>query len=204
MAKNNSTFGKFLALTTAVAAIGGACYIFRDQIKESEVYKKSKDKLSSLRDKMTDKLSNEEDDFFFDDEFEDDFEEDVFTEDAKNNREYTSITINSKDTTDKEASLSDNDTNVEDEETMIVTASIEEDLAMKAEEDIADTIVQETEDVKEIFSDVTIPTITFGTSTADKNEEAPTAEEASAYENEGLSDVEDDPDTLAEQDRLDF
>ena len=86
MGKNNSTFGKLLAFTTTVAAIGGACYIFRDQIKESSIYQKASDKFDELRKNMKNKHASDDEDFFFDDEFEDDFEDDVFTDDAKLNR----------------------------------------------------------------------------------------------------------------------
>lgn len=77
MAKKNSFIGNLIALTATVATIGGVCYIFRDKIKESDVYKKSADKLSGLRNKMCDNCSNE-DDFYFDDDFDDDFEDDFF------------------------------------------------------------------------------------------------------------------------------
>lgn len=161
MGKKNSTFGKLLAFTTTAAAIGGACYIFRDQIKESSIYKKASDKFSGLRNKMSDKFSNNEDDFFFDDDFEDDFEDDVFSDDAKNNREYTSITINPK-----------------EEETSVT------DVAKEMKEDISNAV----EDLKE---------------SSDKKDET-TPEEFSGYENEGLSDVDEDPDVLSDMDKLDF
>lgn len=159
MGKKNSTFGKLLAFTTTVAAIGGACYIFRDQIKESSIYQKASDKFNGLRNKMNDKYTNEDDDFFFDDDFEDDFEDDVFTDDAKKNREYTSITINPKE---------------EDE-------APSPDVAAEA-----------------------IPTISFGKDATDKKDETSATEEVLGYENEGLSDVSEDPDTLADMDKLDF
>lgn len=182
MSKKNS-FGKLLAFTTTVAAIGGACYIFRDQIKESEIYKKSVDKLSALRNKMSDKYSNEDDDFFFDDEFEDTFEEDVFSDDAKQNREYTSITINAKEETFDNAS----------------------DAAKEVAEDIANAVKSKTEDMKEIFADNSIPTISFGSNQdSEQKEDSSATEEVLGYENEGLSDVDEDPDALEEQDKLDF
>lgn len=162
MGKKNSTFGKLLAFTTTVAAIGGACYIFRDQIKESSIYKKASNKFSGLKNKMNDRFSNEEDDFFFDDDFEDDFEDDVFSDEAKKNREYTSITINPK-----------------DEDNIPAT-----DVA----KEVADDISKAVEDLKE---------------TSDKKDES-TTEEVSDYENEGLSDVDEDPDVLSDMDKLDF
>lgn len=156
MSKKNSTFGKLLALTTTVAAIGGACYIFRDQIKKSSLYKKASEKLESLRDKVSNPSTGEEDDFFFDDELEDDFDDDVFNEDAKQNRDYTSITINAKN------------------------------------------------------EDDSIPTISVDGKPSDLKEETPSTDETASkeditgYENEGLSDVDEDPDVLADMDKLDF
>lgn len=156
MGKKNSTFGKLLAFTTTVAAIGGVCYIFRDQIKESSVYKKASDKFDELRNNMKDKHTDEEDDFFFDDDFEDNFEDDVFAEDAKLNREYTAIIINPKEEKELDSSKTESEA---------------------------------------------IPTISFGN---DADNKKSVTEEVSGYENEGLSDVSEDPDTLADMDKLDF
>ena len=90
MAKNK--FGKFLAFTTTVAAVGTTCYIFRDKIKESTLYQKTINALAAL-------LNTEEDfaeeAFFLDDDFEKEDESSIFSEDNKG-REYTSITINAK------------------------------------------------------------------------------------------------------------
>ena len=207
MAKKNSTLGKLLAFTTAVAAIGGACYIFRDQIKESEIYKKSADKLSALRNKISDKLGNEEDDFFFDDDFEDDFEDDVFSDNAKNNREYTSITINPKENitetvTDATEDVADAIADVQEDITE-TSEDLQEDVE-DVVQDVAKDFAEESEDMKEIFSDTTIPTITFGSSASNKKDDFVLTDEISGYENQGLSDVDEDPDVLADQDRLDF
>ena len=46
MAKKKNKLGKFLAFTTTAAAIGGTCYIFRDKIKQSSIYKAVSSKLS--------------------------------------------------------------------------------------------------------------------------------------------------------------
>ena len=64
MAKKS--FGKFIAFTTAVTAIGGVCYIYRDKIKESSIYQSITGKIADWMDKDL-----EQDDFNFDD---DDFE----------------------------------------------------------------------------------------------------------------------------------
>ncbi len=238
MGKKNS-FGKLLAFTTTVAAIGGVCYVFRDQIKESNIYKKACDKFTTLRDKVSDKFATEDDDFFFDDDFEDDFEDIAFADDAKKNREYTSITINAKEDipmTDaakevaddisnavdnlKESSLKRSEDTMEDiqETAAEVSKDVAEDVADVAEdtaedvadavtetsEEVAETVADSAEDMKEIFADVTIPTISFNSNNTSKADETSATEEPTAYENEGLSDVSEDPDVLADMDRLDF
>lgn len=204
MAKKNHTLGKLFAFTTTVAAIGGVCYVFRDQIKQSSIYKKSTECLSKLFEKVSDKFCQDEDDFSFDDEKEDDAAfDDIFSEDAKKNREYTSITINQKEDENPE------DSAAEEEEDSADISSDEEETgtdALTDKEEAKTTAASETdpkEDIKEIFSDDSIPTITFG-----NNLNASTDSEESsmvnAYENEGLSDVSEDPDVLEEQDKLDY
>lgn len=205
MAKKKHTLGKFLALTTTAAAIGGACYVFRDQIKQSTIYKKSTECFSKLFGKVSDKFCQDEDDFFFDDEEDDDTAfNDVFSEDAKKNREYTSITINQKEEENAEDASSD-----EEEETTADTSTGEESettadtSADEGNEATADVSAEAEEDIKEIFSDDSIPTITFG----DNLKASGSSEESgkvTAYENEGLSDVSEDPDVLEEQDKLDY
>ncbi len=215
MAKKNS-FGKFLALTTTAAAIGGLCYVFRDQIKESSIYKKSADKLSSLKTKMSNHFSNE-DDFFFDDDFDDDFNDDIFEEDAKSNREYTSITINPKDdTTNKtmpgrvedveetiiEHSVSDKQNT--DKDIVDTTSTNQEDNENSDEAD-TDEATAGSEDMKEIFADDSIPTISFGANASNASAKTQSEDtEVLGYENEGLSDAYEDPDVLEDQDKLDF
>lgn len=205
MAKKKHTLGKFLALTTTAAAIGGACYVFRDQIKQSTIYKKSTECFSKLFGKVSDKFCQDEDDFFFDDEEDDDTAfNDVFSEEAKKNREYTSITINQKEEENAEDASSD-----EEEETTADTSTGEESettadtSADEGNEATADVSAEAEEDIKEIFSDDSIPTITFG----DNLKASGSSEESgkvTAYENEGLSDVSEDPDVLEEQDKLDY
>lgn len=204
MAKKNHTLGKLFAFTTTVAAIGGVCYVFRDQIKQSSIYKKSTECLSKLFEKVSDKFCQDEDDFSFDDEKEDDAAfDDIFSEDAKKNREYTSITINQKEDENPE------DSAAEEEEDSADISSDEEETgtdALPDKEEVKTTAASETEpkeDIKEIFSDDSIPTITFGNNlnTSTDSEESSRVD---AYENEGLSDVSEDPDVLEEQDKLDY
>lgn len=161
MAKKKSTLGKLLAFTTTVAAIGGTCYIFRDKIKQSSVYKMAADKCSDLWEKWNTKdFDDDDEDFFLEDE--DEVFDDVFSEEEKKNREYTSITINQKDE--------------------------------EAEKPIEEPVEKPASDV--------IPAIV--TEEAEPEVSEKTEEEVIAYENEGLSDVSEDPDVLEEQDQLDF
>lgn len=225
MAKNKNTLGRLLAFTTTVAAVGGACYIFRDKIKQSPIYKASVDKACCLYDKFKDNFckKNDDEDFFFDEE-DADFT-DVFSEDAKNEREYTSITINSKDKDMKEAASEEvpaadepvtagepvsEETPAADESVFEETSAVQEPVSEETpaadepaseETPVAQEPVSEetpkTADMTEIFPDDSIPTINFSNTFSKP-------EEVSGYENEGLSDVSEDPDVLEEQDKLDF
>lgn len=160
MANKKNPFGKLLAFTSAIVAVGGTCYIFRDKIKASPLYSKSKDKLSDLINNASDKFaSNDDDDFLFDDDF-----DDVFST-AERGREYTSITINAKDDA--------NETEPEE--------------ANESETD--DTSTDDSQEES-------IPIISFDRIKNDSKTDQ--------YENDGLSDVSEDPDTLEEQDKLDF
>lgn len=210
MAKKKNTLGKLLAFTTTAAAIGGVCYIFRDKIKESSIYKASVNKLTDIYDKFSDNIKADEDDFFFDDEDED-FEK-TFSEEPKNEREYTSITINPAEKEIPHEEISPDDQPSDNRDTASSYDKTENDT-------ITDTDGTETasnEDLKEVSPEESIPTITFGSSlnetadsqTPDTASEIPVSETATetvtGYENEGLSDVSEDPDVLEEQDKLDF
>ncbi|MBE5942234.1 MAG: hypothetical protein E7264_06825 [Lachnospiraceae bacterium] len=199
-----SSFGKFLAFTTTVAAIGGVCYVFRDQIKESSVYKKATDKFSDLKNRVQDKFASDDDDFFFDEDFEDNFEEDVFDEEAKKNREYTSITINPKEDAEHETDSANDASVTEDDIQEETTTDMNEDDTETESQSEEKTAVDSNEDLKEIFSDVSIPTISFTSGEPAKVVNESKEEEVLGYENEGLSDVSEDPDVLSDMDRLEF
>lgn len=219
MAKKKNTLGRLLAFTTAVAAIGGTCYIFRDKIKSSSLYQKTADKLSNLKNNISDKFC-EDDDFFFDD---DDFEEDgedIFA-DTEQGREYTSITINAKDQAENDTSADDTEASdmpasgifADTSESLSEHSTLEEMQEISEHEDNvekADEDQAATESLEPAFEE-TIPTISFGTSfdsakvmTEKASTEDAAAAEITGYENEGLSDVSEDPDALEEQDKLDF
>lgn len=112
MAKKKNKLGKLLAFTTTVAAVGGTCYIFRDKIKQSSIYTTAADKLSDLLGLSGTGSDLEDDDFFFDQE-DDDFDS-AFSDDQKQEREYTSITITSKDETDSDKQSDNTDSEATD------------------------------------------------------------------------------------------
>lgn len=214
MAKKKKTFGKLLAFTTTAVAIGGTCYVFRDKIKQSSVYKAVSEKLSDLFGSISEKYSDDDDDFFFDEE-DDDFE-DAFSKDTEHGREYTSITINAKedsseekDTVDfseknpskQEAANSSEETSSKQEAANSLQAdSSTEDDTPKSDETAA------TEDLIEIFPKDSISNIKVGNTSAPANSisgDNTSSTEENHYENEGLSDVSEDSDALEEQDKLD-
>ncbi|MDO5155724.1 MAG: hypothetical protein Q4D51_07145 [Eubacteriales bacterium] len=157
MAKNKSILGKLLTVTTAVATIGGVCYVFRDKIKSHPLYEKTKDKLTDAYDSLSYKFPHTDNEDWEEDDF-----DSVFSNSEKG-REYTSITIQSK---------------TDDEET--ATA-----------EEITDTADQ----------DSSIPIISFDQAL---NTTSAQQDNVTGYENEGLSDLSEDPDVLTDQDKLDF
>ena len=221
MAKKNNSFGKLLAFTTTVAAIGGTCYIFRDKIKQSALYKASVKTFSNIFGNIPNKFQKPlEDDFYFDDE-DIDFD-DVFTESAEHGREYTSITINAHDDKDSpatEPASSEDTTSAQSfasdstAEQPSVKESVSPESVIKPVPD-TDTIPSGTdsansssspEDVIELFAEEPVPTIAFHSVTGKIDTSSDNSSStATAYENEGLSDVSEDPYVLEEQDKLDF
>lgn len=210
MARKNSFIGNLIAVTATVATIGGICYIFRNKIKESDVYKKSADKLSDLRNKMCDNFSNDED-FYFDEDFDDDYEEELFSSNAKKNREYTSIIINAKEKTDSAEKqpiddtieTSANDDSITKENYTDAETSLENDTTSDTQ--FENHAEKTPENMNEIFAEDIIPTISFdNTKSSKKPENTNSSEEVTGYENEGLSDVYEDPDVLADADKLDY
>ena len=182
MAKNK--LGKFIAFTAAVAAIGGTCYVFRDKIKESVIFQTITGKLANLM--------GCDDDFTFDDDdaFDD---ESLLSENTKGSREYTSITI----TSDKNDSENfDNSDDSEPLEEPVTTADESKDNL--AYEETSSPLTNTDRDVEDI---VVNPSFPLDSQSGAENPDNTTVE---AYENEGLSDVYEDPDSLEEQDKLDF
>ena len=111
MAKKNSTLGKLIAFTTAVAAIGGVCYIFKDKIKENPMFKSASDKANDIFDSVKSKI-NADDDFIFDDDF-DNYDP---TSEEPVSREYTTLTSSAGSENTNIPSETTNDNDVDDTE----------------------------------------------------------------------------------------
>lgn len=154
MSKKSGTIIKLLAIAAGVAAVGTACYLYKDKIKEFFEKLDVRTKFDTAKSFVTDRvLGNKEEDFFDDADFFDDDEDDTEAADA-GSRGYTSITISSDDSTDEEPAPAP-ETSAAEPTVSAVDAAEEED----------------TEDIP--------------------------------YENEGLSDVSEDEDVLAEETSLD-
>lgn len=98
-----SFLGKTLAVIGAAAAIGGVCYIYRDKIKESKLYKDLDvdDKIDKAKKFITEKMpmnKNDDSEFFDEDEYFADASDltdvpaDVSEEAMPVNRGYVSVT----------------------------------------------------------------------------------------------------------------
>ena len=117
----------------------------------------------------------------------------MFSDEDKSEREYTSITINAK----EDSVESPNKEAVQEDETSQPAEN--SPIPEAPQEDKVSPAVIQDEEPNITPSDGIIPTIPFGTK--DTSEDEP---EVLGYENEGLSDVSEDPDVLEEQDKLDF
>lgn len=89
--------GKLLTAAACGAAIGGACYMFRDKIKESKIYEDLKidDKLMTLRDLFAKDVKDEED-YFDEDEYI--FETDDTATESDDNASRSYVSLNTMDT----------------------------------------------------------------------------------------------------------
>lgn len=155
MSKKGGTIVKVVAFVAGVAAIGAACYVYKDKIQEFFEKIDLKTKLDNAKTFVSDKvLGKKEDDFFDDAEF---FDGDSEEEEDSSNRGYTSININAEE---------------EEEEAPTIPVT-----ARKITPAVEPEAVKET-----VFS---------------------TEEDEVPFEYEGLSDVSEDDDVLAEEATLD-
>lgn len=213
MSNKKSFIGKLFTITTTAAAIGGVCYIYRDKIKESKFFKTSVNKLSNFMDQYSSKKNYEDDDFYFDDE--DEEFDNLFSESQKQNREYTSISINS---TEEETSPYDQDTQsniptINKEDQVDLTNSFEnielqkEEMPFDSEEPTfknVNTTLKQPDYNENTIENHQIPTIPFSNDLTNKSLVSEQEGAVLGYEYENLSDVYEDPDVLEETDKLDF
>lgn len=151
MSKKVGSIVKVITVAAGIAAVGTACYLYKDKIKEFFEKLNLKEKVDTAKSFVSDKfLPNKEDDFFDDADF---FDDETSDSEENSNRGYTSLNLANEDT---EAVVSD-------------TRSPSEEM-----EEIKPVEATETED-----------------------------EEETGYEYEGLSDVSEDEDVLAEESALD-
>lgn len=170
---------KFLKAVTTVAAVGGVCYLFKDKIKESNIYQSMdvEDKVEKVKTTIKEKMPVKNDTGTDKDYFSLDDEDTTATDDA--------VTADDTVTTDytEDAPVSENIP--EDESTAETEEKTTSEEAVSSSSDL-------TSMVSDLLSD--IPVI------------KPEDDSPLLYENEGLSDssLEDDFDVLNEQDKLDF
>lgn len=158
MSKKFGSFMKVVTVVAGVAAVGTACYIYKDKIKEFFQKAEIKDKLDTAKSFVTDKVLGTKDDDFFDDaEF---FDDDTETAEDTANRGYTSIAINP-----------------------------EESSSESVNEPVTKTVAAKKEEPTEL--------------TFSAKQETVASEEDTPFEYEGLSDVSEDDDVLAEEASLD-
>ncbi len=185
MAKNN--YGKLIAFTTVVAAAGGVCYVFRDKIKDSPLFKSASKKANDICDTVKSKVHTD-DHFYFDDwdeEPDDESNNNPTVSNDSTSREYTSLS-HSNNASIKAVNTDDSNKSDEKKSTDKVT-------------DTAKDIAQKSNDNTNDIQSESIPTIDFPA-----NASKPDVTSPEKYENENLSDTSEDSDVLAEQDKLDF
>lgn len=91
MSKKSGSVVKVIAFVAGVAAVGTACYVYKDKIKEFFEKNDVKGKINNAKDFVSEKvLKNKNEDYFDDAEF---FDEDDTMEEDTSNRGYTSISI---------------------------------------------------------------------------------------------------------------
>lgn len=165
MSKKTGTIVKIVAFIAGVAAVGTACYVYRDKIKEFFEKHDIKGKINNAKNFVTDKFNkNNNEDYFDDAEF---FDDDNLEDEDSTGRGYTSITISTEDEDNEDAG----------DET-------------DSKDDAEDT---DTAEQKEEPAKIKI----------EATEEASTEESPEEYEYEGLSDVSEDEDVLADEAALD-
>ncbi len=124
MSKKGGTIVKLVAVVAGIAAVGTACYVFKDKIVEFFQKIKLKEKADSVKSFVNKNVLGKKDDDYFDDaDFFDDAAGDAASDSESSNRGYTSITIAADDSESesatekkKKASVASSESDAEDVE----------------------------------------------------------------------------------------
>lgn len=103
MSKKGGTIVKIVAVVAGIAAVGTACYVYKDKIVEFFQKLKLKEKVDSVKSFVDENVLGKKDDDYFDDaDFFDD-DSDAVADPETGNRGYTSITITTDDSEEEPA-----------------------------------------------------------------------------------------------------
>lgn len=136
MSKKGGTIVKIVAVVAGIAAVGTACYVYKDKLKEFFNKLNLKDKLDSAKTFVDENLlgNKAEDDYFDDADFFDD-ETDSVSESDTASRGYTSITITAEDAdseADEDAAEDEAEVDAYENEGLSDTSEDEDALAEEA------------------------------------------------------------------------
>ena len=110
MSKKGGTIVKIVAVVAGIAAVGTACYVYKDKIVEFFQKLKLKEKVDSVKSFVDENVLGKKDDDYFDDaDFFDDDDSDAVADRETGNRGYTSITITTDDSEEKPAEEADDE-----------------------------------------------------------------------------------------------
>lgn len=109
MSKKGGTIVKIVAVVAGIAAVGTACYVYKDKIVEFFQKLKLKEKVDSVKSFVDENVLGKKDDDYFDDaDFFDD-DNDAVADSETGSRGYTSITITTDDSEEEPAEEADDE-----------------------------------------------------------------------------------------------
>ena len=204
LGKKSSSLVPIIAFVAGTAAVGAACYIYRDKIQDFMEKNDVKGKVDTVKDKVgdaktyvTNKFQKKSEDEFDDEEFFDDDDAD------SSERGYTSITITSEDEEEDGADEDAEDETSEASELVSEAAEAVTESVTSAKKAAEDKLADVSSDLKEAGSKAKEEAKEALASVAKKAEEALDEESPEDFEYEGLSDVSEDEDVLADEAALD-
>ena len=110
MSKKGGTIVKIVAVVAGIAAVGTACYVYKDKIVEFFQKLKLKEKVDSVKSFVDENVLGKKDDDYFDDaDFFDDDDSDAVADRETGNRGDTSITITTDDSEEEPAEEADDE-----------------------------------------------------------------------------------------------